>query len=109
MFSIIWGICFSLNANPNAMKTFDFCTVRAQSFDFCAIVGIAQITISEFDRTLRGEHWILWPTLVKRKGGRKSTPTPIPITARYSALRTQHRNSLVRIGYEAVTESSRYQ
>jgi hypothetical protein len=31
MFSTIWGICFSLEAKPNAMKTFDSCTVRAQS------------------------------------------------------------------------------
>ncbi len=30
MFSTIWGICFSLEAKPNAMKTFDSCTVRAQ-------------------------------------------------------------------------------
>ncbi len=27
MFSTIWGICFSLTAKPNAMKTFDSCTV----------------------------------------------------------------------------------
>jgi hypothetical protein len=31
MFSTIWGICFSLEAKPNAMKTFDSRTVRAQS------------------------------------------------------------------------------
>jgi hypothetical protein len=31
MFSTIWGICFSLEAKPNAMKPFDSCTVRAQS------------------------------------------------------------------------------
>jgi hypothetical protein len=27
MFSTIRGICFSLNANPNAMKTLDSCTL----------------------------------------------------------------------------------
>src|SRR5216683_436616 len=32
MFSIIWGTCFSLEANSNVMKTYDSCTVRAQSF-----------------------------------------------------------------------------
>jgi hypothetical protein len=32
MFSTIWEICFSLNANPNEMKTSYSCTVRAQSF-----------------------------------------------------------------------------
>src|SRR5438552_14516154 len=31
MLSTISGICFSLEAKPNAMKTFDSCTVRAQS------------------------------------------------------------------------------
>jgi hypothetical protein len=31
MVSIIWGACFSLEAKPNAMKTFDSRTVRAQS------------------------------------------------------------------------------
>jgi hypothetical protein len=31
MFSIIWGICFSLEAKPSALKTFDSRTVRAQS------------------------------------------------------------------------------
>src|SRR5712692_10330521 len=30
MFSTIWGICFSLKANPNAVKTCDSCTVCAQ-------------------------------------------------------------------------------
>jgi hypothetical protein len=27
----LWGICFSLKANPNAIETFDSCTVRAQT------------------------------------------------------------------------------
>jgi hypothetical protein len=31
MFSTIWGICFSPKAKPNAMKTYDSHTVRAQS------------------------------------------------------------------------------
>jgi hypothetical protein len=30
VFSIIWGICFSLKANPNGMKTSDSGTVLAQ-------------------------------------------------------------------------------
>jgi hypothetical protein len=44
MFSTIWGICFSLEAKPNAMKTFHSCTVGAQScFDrFPRIYGIAE-------------------------------------------------------------------
>jgi len=31
MFSTIWGICFSLTANPNVMKAEGSCTLRAQS------------------------------------------------------------------------------
>ena len=30
VFSAIWGICFSLKANPNAMKTSDSGTLLAQ-------------------------------------------------------------------------------
>ena len=30
VFSVIWGICFSLKANPNGMKTSDSGTVLAQ-------------------------------------------------------------------------------
>jgi hypothetical protein len=30
VFSVIWGICFSLNANPNGIKTSDSGTVLAQ-------------------------------------------------------------------------------
>jgi hypothetical protein len=30
VFSVIWGICFSLNANPNGMKTSDSGTPLAQ-------------------------------------------------------------------------------
>src|SRR3989454_7166126 len=33
MFSTIWGICFLLNTNSNVMKTYDSCTLRAQSPD----------------------------------------------------------------------------
>jgi hypothetical protein len=32
MFSTIWGICFSLKANPNSLKVFHSCTVRAQQY-----------------------------------------------------------------------------
>jgi hypothetical protein len=31
VFSAIWGICFSLKANPDALKTMDWFTVGAQS------------------------------------------------------------------------------
>ncbi|SRR6266436_6409102 len=32
LFSTIWGICSSLKPNPNVLKTFDSCTVRAQQY-----------------------------------------------------------------------------